>query len=122
MADLVRVLHTLTTDEAAEIVEALIERQVALVWRAGDKKRVLRTGLTQKENTLLLLLSEIGEVLEVDLVRWIEQKNVSRYRGNVLRPGHKDRLWEYRAPDIVRKFMQRMTLESSLALCISRSR
>jgi hypothetical protein len=95
MADLVRVLHTLTTDEAAEIVDALIERQVALVWRAGEKKRVLRTGLTQKENTLLLLLSEIGEVFEVDLVRWIEQKNVSRYRGNVLRPGHKDRLWEY---------------------------
>src|SRR5664279_643012 len=27
-----------------------------------------------------------------------------------------------RAPDIVRKFMQRMTLESSLTLCISRSR
>jgi hypothetical protein len=27
-----------------------------------------------------------------------------------------------RAPDIVRKFMQRMTLESSLTLCISQSR
>jgi low affinity Fe/Cu permease len=29
---------------------------------------------------------------------------------------------EARAPDIVRKFMQRMTLESSLTLCLSRSR
>jgi len=95
MAELVRVLHTLTTDEATEIVEALIERQVALVWRFGDKKRVLKTGLTWKQNTLLLLLSEAGPVVEADLVRWVEHKNVGNYRRDVLRPGHKDRLWEY---------------------------
>ena len=66
VAELVRVLHTLTTTEASEIVEALIERQVVLVWSSGDKKRVLKPGLTWKKNTLLLLLTETGEVAAFD--------------------------------------------------------
>lgn len=95
VAELVRALHTVTTAEATEIVEALIERQVALVWSSGDKKRVLKPGLTWKKNTLLLLLTETGEVAEADLFRWIEHKSLSVYRRDVLRPGHKERLWEY---------------------------
>lgn len=95
VAELVRVLHTLTTTEATEIVEALIERQIAHVWSSGDKKRVLKSGLSWKKNTLLLLLSETGEVAEGDLVRWIEHKTIAVYRRDVLRPGHRDRLWEY---------------------------
>lgn len=95
VAELVRVLHTLTSTEATEIVEALIERQVVLVWSAGDKKRVLKPGLTWKKNTLLLLLTVTGEVAEGDLFRWIEHKSLPAYRRDVLRPGHKERLWEY---------------------------
>lgn len=95
MAELVRVLHTLTTREATQIVEALIERQIALVWSSGDKKRVLQTGLTWKKNTLLLLLAEAGPVPEADLFRWLEHKSLSVFRRDVLRPGHRERLWEY---------------------------
>lgn len=95
VAELVRVLHTLTTTEATEIVEALIERQVVLVWSSGDKKRVLKPGLTWKKNTLLLLLTETGEVAEADLFRWVEHKSLAAYRRDVLRPGHRERLWEY---------------------------
>lgn len=98
VAELVRVLHTLSTTEATEIVEALIEREVALVWSSGAKKRVLRPGLTWRKNTLLLLLSETGQVAEDDLFRWIEHKSLPVYRRDVLRPGHKDRLWEYDEP------------------------
>jgi hypothetical protein len=95
MAELVRILHTLTTSEAAEIVESLIKRQVALVWTSGDKKRVLRQGLTWKNNTLLLMLAETGEIPEADLFRWIEHKSLPAYRRDVLRAGHRERLWEY---------------------------
>jgi hypothetical protein len=95
VAELVRVLHTLTTTEATEIVEALIKRQVTFVWTSGQKKRVLKPGMTRKRNTLLLLLSETGEVGEADLFRWIEHKSLPTYRRDVLRPGHKKRLWEY---------------------------
>lgn len=95
MAELVRVRHTLSTAEAEALVESLVERQVPLVWSAGDKKRVLRPGLTWRENTLLLLLSETGEVAETDLFQWLEHKSLSAYRRDILRPGHKGRLWEY---------------------------
>ncbi|MFT4083109.1 MAG: hypothetical protein QM638_11035 [Nocardioides sp.] len=99
VAELVRVLHTLSTAEATELVEALIERQVALVWASGDKKRVLVPGLSWHKNTLLLLLSETGEIIEADLLRWIEHKSVAVYRRDVLRPGHKKRMWEYDETD-----------------------
>lgn len=95
MAEVVRVIHTFTTEEASNVVEALVERQVALVWRHESKKRVLKTGLTLKKNALLLLLSETGDVPEADLVSWLEHNNVTVLRRDVLRPGHKARLWEY---------------------------
>lgn len=95
MAELVRVLHTLATTEASAIVEALIKRQVPVVWMSGDKKRVLRTGLSWKKTTLLLLLSDTGEVAEADLIAWTEHKSLPVYRRDVLRRGHRDRLWEY---------------------------
>lgn len=94
MAELVRLLHGLTTDEATELVEALVEREVALVWKWGDKRRVLKAGLTQKQQ-VLLLLSSVNEATETDLVSWLEHKRVSDLRKNVLRPMHADRLVDY---------------------------
>ena len=41
VAELVRLLHTLTTDEATDIVEGLIEREVSWVWTHEDTQRVL---------------------------------------------------------------------------------
>jgi ABC-type branched-subunit amino acid transport system ATPase component len=51
MAELVRLLHTLSTEEATAIVDGLIEREVAWVWTHGDRKRVLRTGMTWKRQS-----------------------------------------------------------------------
>jgi hypothetical protein len=62
MAELVRLLHALHIDEAAAIVDGLIEREVASVWAHGDKKRVLRTGMTWKQQTLVLLAILIAEL------------------------------------------------------------
>lgn len=95
MAELIRVLHALTTTEASEIIETVIKRQVPVVWTSGNKKRVLRTGLSWKKNTLLLLLSETGEVAEADLFAWTEHRSLSALRRDILRPGHRERLWEY---------------------------
>lgn len=83
MAELVRLLHTIETDEAASIVAGLIEREVAWVWAYGDKKRVLRTGMTWKQQTLVLLLTEADQVAEDDLVRWLEHPDVRAFRKNV---------------------------------------
>lgn len=94
VAELVRLLHGLTTDEASDLVDALVEREVALVWRSGDKRRVLATGLTLRKGTLLLL-SGVTEARESDLALWLEQKRPADYRNKVLKPMHKDRLVEF---------------------------
>jgi hypothetical protein len=95
MAALVRLLHTLTTEEATAIVDGLIEREVAWVWTYGDKKRVLRTGTTWKQQTLVLLLTEAGDVAEADLFRWLEHPGLPSFRKDVLKQLHKARLIEY---------------------------
>lgn len=95
MAELARLLHTLPVEEATAIVDGLIEREVAWVWALGDKKRVLRTGMTWKEQTLVLLLTQAGEVAEADLLRWLEHGSVANFRKDVLRPLHKERQIEY---------------------------
>ncbi len=94
MAELVRLLHGLTTDEATEIVEALVEREIAAVWKLGDKRRVLVTGLTWKQQ-VLLLLSSVTEASDSDLVTWLEHKTPKNLRRDVLRPMHLDRLIDY---------------------------
>ncbi len=95
MAELVRLLHTLSTDEASAIVDGLIEREVSWVWAHGDKKRVLRKGLTWKRQVLVILLTEAGDVPEVDLFRWLEHPGLPSFRKDVLGQLHKERLVEY---------------------------
>lgn len=95
MAELVRLLHTLPPAEATAIVYGLIEREVPWLWTYGNKKRVLRTGMTWKEQTLMLLLPEVGEVSEADLLRWLEHPSVSNFRKDVLKPLHITRQVDY---------------------------
>ncbi len=95
MADLVRVFHSLSTAEATQVVEGLIERTVPAVWEVGDVRRVLRPSMTKKDQTLLLLYSVNRPVRERDLIKWVEHSNASVYRRDILRPAHDDRLIEY---------------------------
>jgi hypothetical protein len=94
VAELVRLLHTCSTQEAADVVEELVERQVALVWQRGDKKRVLHAGLSRKEQ-LLLLLAGVTEAKESELIRWMEHSNKHNLRNQTLRPLHKARWIEF---------------------------
>jgi hypothetical protein len=94
VAELVRLLHSLTTDEATAIVDALLQREVAWVWSNDDVKRILRLGLTCRQQTLVLLLSEAGPLAVADLVRWLEHPRVGDYR-KVLRLLHKERRVEF---------------------------
>lgn len=97
MAELVRLLHSLTTDEATAIVDALIQREIAWVWSNDDLKRVLKLGLTWRQQTLVLLLSAPGPLAVADLVRWLEHPSVRDYR-KILRVLHKERQVEFDEP------------------------
>jgi hypothetical protein len=95
LAELVRVFNKLDTASATDAVDALIERELQIVWTVGDKKRVLSPGLTMYDKTMLILYSEPGAVLESDLRAWVEAASASSYRRDVLRKAHKAKLLEY---------------------------
>lgn len=95
VAELVRVFHGVDTATASEAVDTLVERESAIIWSVGGKKRVLTEKLTQYNKTLLLLYSEPGAVAEAELRGWVEVSSVSTYRSNVLRKAHKAKLVEY---------------------------
>lgn len=95
MAELVRVFHGVSIDEAVEAVDRLTERTLPIVWQIGETKRVLDPSLSKKDQTLLLLYSSATAVKEGTLVRWVEHSNPSAYRRDVLRKSHKERFVEY---------------------------
>jgi hypothetical protein len=94
VAELIRALHGMPVDDAAELVEALVERETPLVWKVGDKKRVLEPGMRMRDKTLLLLHATPGEVAEGEIRSWVESKNSTEYRRDVLERLHKEKLVE----------------------------
>ncbi len=95
VSEFVRIFHGVTLAVASEMVEALAEREVSLVWDTGSVRRVLDTKLTMLEKTLVLLFASVGPVTEFDLLASLEYSNPSIYRRDVLRQAHRERLIEY---------------------------
>src|SRR6185437_16022447 len=62
MAELVRIFHGVSTHEAQEAVDALVERKLPLIWDTGAVKRVLDTDLSNRDQTLALLYQSLGWV------------------------------------------------------------
>ncbi len=88
-------VHSLSTDEASDLVDALIQREVSWVWSFNGTKRILQNGLTWKQKTLLLMLSEAGEVNEADLFSWLEHPGMPSFRKDMLKQLHKARFVEH---------------------------
>jgi hypothetical protein len=97
VAELVRIFHGISTKEAQETVDALVERKIGLVWELGQIKRVLDPAMNKDDQTLVLLYSNPAWVAERDLLGWVEYSNSNLFRKNILRVLHKARLIEYDA-------------------------
>ena len=97
LAELIRVHHSVTIDEAQLVVEGLIERVVPVVWELPDGRlRVLKPSLSMRQRMLVVLYhSYPDDMSEVDLVRAVEHSNASVLRRDVLRPAHKQALINY---------------------------
>ena len=95
MAELIRIFHQVPLQDAQEIVDALVERKHPIVWQIGDIRRVLDTELSKGDQSLLLLYSTGDWINDRELARWVEYKNISQFRDNVLMPMHQKRLLEY---------------------------
>ncbi len=94
MSELIRLFHSVSTDEAQSAVELITERETPMIWNVNGKKRVLKTSLSKSAQTLVLL-HPTSVAKDEELFAWVEYSNFSVYKSKVLKPGHKQRLWEY---------------------------
>jgi hypothetical protein len=94
VAELVRLFHSTDVKTATDVVDALVDRTLPVIWEVDGVKRVLDTSLSLADQTLLLLYSEPGAVSERDLARYLEQGKLANYR-RVLGPLHQARKVEW---------------------------
>lgn len=96
ICELIRVHHSLSLEEAQDLIDGLAVRQLPDIWDVAGKKRVLRDGLTAREEALLLLYSSKDQVVFVeDLLSWIEYSNPASFKSNILSKLHNERLLEW---------------------------
>jgi hypothetical protein len=96
MAELVRVFHNITTEQASAVAESITEREVPILWRVGDTIRVL-SNLSAKDKTLAILYASAGAVAFKELIAGVEYGNPSRFRSVVLKGAHRDHLLHFDA-------------------------
>lgn len=88
IAELIRLYHDCSADEAQSIVDRLVKRSVPIIYDRDGIKTLLRQ-VPYDEATLLFLYHE-GEkdVLIGDLCRWVEYTNVTIFRNSILEKLH----------------------------------
>lgn len=94
MAELIRVLHRVSTAEAQQLVDNLVERRLPLVWKSGDLRRVLDPKLSLKDQILLLIASTAIKVPVDRLFQWLDYGDRA-YFNRLLRRLHRDRFIEF---------------------------
>jgi hypothetical protein len=97
LAEIVRIFHGISTKEAQETVDALVERKIGLVWEVEKIKRILDPKMAKDDQALVLMYSKPAWVAEQDLLDWVEYSNQTMFRTHILQPLHKSRLIEYDA-------------------------
>lgn len=96
LCELVRIYHALSLEEAQALLDTISEREMPEIWTVLGKKRVLRPGLSYRDQTLLLLHADPGTGVPVeDLQAWTEHPRLDNFRARVLVPLHRERLVEY---------------------------
>lgn len=96
VAELVRIFHHVSIDEAQNLVEALVEKRIPVVWEVAGRRRVLEADLGYKDTTLLLLYNDFPEPADARrLHEWCEAGRYYDYERRTLSPLHDNRLIEY---------------------------
>lgn len=95
LAEVVRLFHSVSTEQAEAAVETIVDRTLPLVWVVGDAVRILNPKATMRDKTLLVLYHNQTWVDETSLVRSVEHSNPSAYRRDVLRKCHREKLLEF---------------------------
>jgi len=96
VCELIRSFHGLSLEEAQDLVDGLATRHLPDVCEVAGKKRILKQGLSYKEQVLIFCYQDIASAILVeDLFDWAEYSNFSLFKTNVLSVLHKERMIEY---------------------------
>lgn len=94
IAELIRVLHGVSTNEAQQLVNNLAERRLPLVWKSGDLRRVLDPKMALKNQILILLSSSYGKINVDKLFEWTGSAKRG-YFNRLVRQLHAQRFLEF---------------------------
>lgn len=94
LAELIRIFHDVSTKEAQEAVNVLVERRHPLVWEVNGVRRVLDPSMQARDQVLVLLYGRASSTSMDNLFSWIEHSNKTVFRNKVLAPLHDARLIE----------------------------
>lgn len=95
MAELVRIFHQVSLEEAQATVDMMVERKHVLVWEVGELKRILVPAMPKKDQILVLLYSSSGWLPEKHLRKCMDDRNSTNFRTRFLKPLHRERKIEY---------------------------
>lgn len=96
MCELIRTCQTIPLEDAQLLIDAIAERTLPVVWNVLGRKRVLDTTLSYRDQTLLLLYSEIETGIPTeDLFEWTGHSHRTNYRRDILARLHNARLIEW---------------------------
>ncbi|MEL4280287.1 MULTISPECIES: hypothetical protein [Shewanella] len=98
MAELVRVFHTGSLEDAQLAVDALAQRNTPLVWDSKGFKKVLSPSMNLKDQILLLASSTDEDVTLSELMDWTESSNKTYYK-KILKVLHKEKLIHFNEPE-----------------------
>jgi len=91
MAELIRLYHDCSADEAQNIVDRLVKRSVPIIYDRDGIKTLLKQ--MSYEDAALLFLHREGEkdISIGDLCKWVEYSNVTVFRRKFLRKLHTEK-------------------------------
>ena len=81
--------------EARDLIDAISDRTLPLIWQSGETIRVLNPDLQTKEKILAVLYHSASAVSTRQLCDWVEYSNYSVFRHKVLPLLHRQKLIEY---------------------------
>jgi hypothetical protein len=96
-AEFVRVAHQCDLTTAQRIVDAIVQRDVPLVWSDGTIIRVLDPLLTAEARSLIVLFHYHPELMtDASLHKAVEYSRLASFKSNVLQPLHDAARIDYR--------------------------
>lgn len=94
LAEIVRLKTNLSIERTQELVQQISQRNIDLIWKNGEVKRILNPKIPAKNQVLILLFDTSPQ--RIDLMRSIvEYKHANNFRNLIVGDLHKKRLIEW---------------------------